>query len=637
MKKVVFIVFLCLGWWFQIGNAQQTDVLRDAVKNASSDTERFYALMELADYLSYTDTLQALQTLRKALPIVKGKTFFEGVYYFTEAGIYFDYNHQKSQKLYQKAEDYLKWHTTPEAYRYRARLWHNYGTLEQYNGREDRFLNITLDYCIPFAEKSGDSDLLMGYFTDVGMIFANNKEWDKALEYYRKSLSQAENTGRKNEALLWTYLNMLELHLNRKDTEKATSLYRETLNLWKQYPQSKLTALFFRNEAHYFLLVGKNDQALESIEKGTRFAQENNMKWDYDVLHYQKVQALKVLGDYQQAKTELQKLSERGTARAITKNELVFMYELADIESKLGNHEAAYGLMVRHRQLRDSLIAQNDKKMLADMELQYRTAEKEKAILKLENQNKLNRILLLSGIFIVLILSAWLVYAWNARKKRHKKDMLLHKQQQEIEITHALMEGEQQERNRLAQELHDGLGGRITGIKMNVEVLAQNRNEKVNLSDIVRQLDIAIVELRNTAHNLVPPALQKYGLCVAISDFCQSLQTEKQQIKLYTAGLNDLRNPKWQLSTYRIVQELLTNAVKHSEASLILLQCTFKDALLLIEIEDNGKGFDVKGVARNMGLNNIEKRVNYLGGTMEIDSRQGEGTTITIECKIEEL
>ncbi|WP_157909899.1 sensor histidine kinase [Capnocytophaga cynodegmi] len=631
--KILILAVVTLS--FSMLKAQRVERLRQAVNEASSNREKFYILMELANILSETDTTQALKTLREeAFQLAEGEPYLEGIYYFNKAGIYFDYDHQKSQKLYQKANDYLKWYTTEEAYRYRARLWHNYGVLEQYNDREYNLLNITLEYCIPFAEKSGDSDLLMGYFTDVGMILGNNKEYDRALEYYQKSLDQAQKEDKENEALLWTYLNMFDVYLEKKDKEYMSDLYNKTVSLWRQYPKSKLTGFVYLNEARYLATIGKTEEALESIDIGLKFTSKNNIPWDQNSLEYEKVRILKMLNRFDEAKQITQKLLKTSINKTIKKNQIRLIYDLANLEARLGNHNNAYDLMIKHDILKDSLMEENRKKMFADMEMQYRTAEKEKAIIQLENKNKLNQILLYGGISLFGVITAWVLYAWNVNRKRTKKDFLLRKQQQEIEITHALMEGEQQERNRLARELHDGLGGRITGIKMNVEILSQNYEKKEELQKIVKQLDIAIVELRNTAHNLDPSALQKYGLQTAISDFCQSLQNEKHNIKIYTNGLSDLQDKKWQLSVYRIVQELLTNAVKHSQASEIQLQATFKDNLLLIEVEDNGKGFDPKSISRNMGLNNIEARVNYLGGKMEIYSEEGIGTTINIECKI---
>lgn len=635
VKKYIFIGYcLCVGLFFSRVDAQEISDLQETVKKATTDREKFYALTELSSHLSYSDTAQAFQALREARSLIDKDPYLEGIYILTEAGIYFHYDVTRSQKLYQRAETYLKWYTTPEAYRYQAKLWHNYGALEQYNGKEQNFLNITLKYCIPFAEKSGDVDLLIGYLTDVGMILNNNREYDKSLEYYQRALNQADKHNIESESLLWAYINMHEVYLRKADKKSVFSLYNKMMNLWKKFPKSKLTGLVYRNEARYFTSIGKNKEALESIGKGIEFALHNNIPADYISLEYERVLILKQLGLFEEATQRLQKLLEAPINKVVVKNRLGLMLELADTQAKLNQYQKAYELMMKHRELKDSLTIENDKKMLADMEIQYRTAEKEKAILQLEGKNKQHLILGVGGIFVFLVITAWAIYARNVQKKRHKKDLLLRKQQQEIEITHAVMEGEQQERNRLARDLHDGLGGRITGIKMNAEMLAQKLQQKEDLHKIIKQMDIAIVELRNTAHNLEPSVLEKYGLQAAISDFCLSLETQEQKIKLYTDGLANLINKKWQLSVYRIVQELVTNAVKHSEATEILLQCTFKDRFLMIEIEDNGKGFDPKTVSRNMGLNSIETRVIYLGGKMEIYSEKGVGTTINIECKI---
>ena len=212
-------------------------------------------------------------------------------------------------------------------------------------------------------------------------------------------------------------------------------------------------------------------------------------------------------------------------------------------------------------------------------------------------------------------------------------DMLLLKQQREIEISKALIDGEEQERKRLAQELHDGLVGSVTGIKMNVERLGRD-SENEEWKAVAGQLDGTIAELRQTARNLAPVALLKTGLSKAIADFCQSIQTEKVPVHCYVSGLESIGDKNIQSSVFRIVQELVVNAVRHAEASKIILQCTFENGLLLIEAEDNGKGFDVKNTPVNMGLNNIRSRVKYLNGIVEIDSRPNEGTIITIECKL---
>ncbi|MGO1245799.1 MAG: sensor histidine kinase, partial [Sphingobacterium sp.] len=125
-----------------------------------------------------------------------------------------------------------------------------------------------------------------------------------------------------------------------------------------------------------------------------------------------------------------------------------------------------------------------------------------------------------------------------------------------------------------------------------------------------------------------------YGLDSALRDFVQNLQTRDTKIDFYASNLSQLTDRNKQLAVYRIVQELVTNAVKHAGALAIFLQCTVENNLLLIEIEDNGKGFDPTTIRRNMGLSNIETRVKYLNGKMNIDAFPQKGTSISIECLI---
>ncbi|MDO4703794.1 sensor histidine kinase [Tannerella sp.] len=637
MKNVYFYIVLFLFVWTNAQvRADELSELNRAVKEARTSEEQFGALMRLSDYWSYRDTLKAFSVLRQARPLTEGNAYRMGVYLFYEAGIYFGYDNTRSQRLYMEAEEALKAFDTPEACRYRARLWHNYGALAQQSGDDKAFLDLTLMYCIPLAEQSADDDLLMGYLTDVGIVFFNNKEYDKAMEYYLRAVSLVRSEQHETDNLLWVYLNMFDVHSYRGEQEKAEEVLQKAADLLQKLPGSKLAGVYYKNEARHFNLQHKPRQALESIEKGMRQALTYNFYWDYISLKYEKAQIYKNLERWKEAEEVLRELLEDPNNKLTDKNRLALTYELAELETQLGNDRRAYELMRQHSRLKDSINALDYKKQLAEMETRFRTAEKEQAIAILESRNRLHTTMISAGITLVALLLLWIAYAWNARRKRNRKDLLLLQQQREIEVAEALIDGQEQERKRLAQELHDGLVGRVTGIKMKVERLMRNK-ENNDLQEITGQLDTTITELRHTSHNLTPASLQKSGLDEAIRDFCASVQTEQLRIRLYTHGLTAIGNPHHQLAIYRIVQELITNALRHSGATEIVVQCTFEDGLLLIETGDNGRGFDVEKSPRNMGLNNIESRIKYLGGTFEIDSRPGRGTNINIECKLQTI
>lgn len=628
-----FIAVLLLLFWSAIAMAQDLKTLTQDLDNAKNEEERFEALVKLSDYWSYQDTLKAINILKEAKPLVKNNAYFKGVYLFYEAGIYYGYDNPKSQRLYMEAESYLKKFTTPEAYDYRARLWHNYGSLEQQSDNDKIFLDITLNHCIPYALKSGNKDLLMSYFTDVGMIFYNHKDYSKALEYYDKAIALVKSPEQETENLLWTYLNLFEVYLYTGDGKSAEKVIRKAEDLLNRIPEKKLSGVFYKNKAKYLSSQGKYEDALKSTQEGLEIIKRYNFKFDYISLIYEQAQIYKAMGNWSAAKALLEEILNGPKGAAMSKSRLAMINELAEVEANSGNYAKAYDLIRGHKLLSDSLAGLDFKKQLAELETKYRTKEKEQAIVLLENRNLLNRTLMIGGLILIILTGLGIWYAWNARKKRVQNALILQSQQREIEVSTALIAGEEQERTRLARELHDGLVSRVTGLKMNVERLARD-HQQAELSNVALDLESVITELRHTAHNLEPSILKNYGLEEAIQQFCLKMESPETKISFYSNGLSGLTDKNIQLSVFRIVQELIGNAVRHAKASNILLQGSFDNKLLIIEMEDNGVGFDRSSVNKGMGLNNLEARVKSIQGTLKIESTPGMGTHIYMECQL---
>lgn len=632
-KFQLYIICALLSLIHLFVNGQEFEQLSNKLNQAKNQEEKFSALLKLSDYWSYRDTAKSFESLKIAQPLIEGDKYRQARYLFYQAGVYYGYDNPKSQKLYMEAEEYFKHIESPEAYGYRAKLWHNYGSLEQQSDNDKLFLDITLNYCIPFAIKSGDNNLLMSYFTDVGMVFYNNNEYGKAMDYYEKAVSLVKTEQDETENLLWTYLNMFDVYFYQKERDKQMRILEKAEALLKKLPEQKLAGALYKNKARSLNQEGKYVEALQNIEKGMAAAKEYNSYWDFYSLKYEKAQIYKNSGNLQAAKTELAELLNDTRGSAMTKSRLAIITELAQLEFQLGNYKGAYELILKHKLANDSLSALDFRKQLAEMETQYRTKEKEQEIEILENRNLLNRALIFGGAFLVLVLGSWLWYAWNVRKKRNLKDTILLRQQREIDVAKALVEGEEQERKRVARELHDGLLGRVTGLKMNVERIARDKSQN-EYPMMISELETVINDLRHTAQNLEPSILKRNGLNEAIQHFCQSMQTDKTKISYYGHGMEEITDKNLQLSIYRIVQELVTNAVKHANASHILLQCSLENNYLLIEAEDNGKGFDPVKINRNMGLDNLESRLKTMSGSMKIDSKPNEGTHIIIECQL---
>lgn len=306
------------------------------------------------------------------------------------------------------------------------------------------------------------------------------------------------------------------------------------------------------------------------------------------------------------------------------------------------------------------LVEENQRERLKFSELESEKKEQQLRLAKLETRQKNNDInnykkllafkekintyyTIFIVIFIILILL--LLYAYKQRAKSMKQRDELHalamekeKQNSKISTLTALLEGQEQERGRLARDLHDGLGGLLSGTKHQLSYLDPHQSENIEegISKSIKQIDGAVEELRRVAHNLMPDLLVKYGLEVAIQEFASRISNSALDIHTEFINYRNSLSEEKQLIIYRIIQELVNNAIKHANASEIIIQISQEENVLNLTVEDNGKGFDHKSlnVKKTAGFHNIESRVQFLKGTMNIISELNIGTSIELQIPI---
>ena len=192
------------------------------------------------------------------------------------------------------------------------------------------------------------------------------------------------------------------------------------------------------------------------------------------------------------------------------------------------------------------------------------------------------------------------------------------------------------ERSRLAKDLHDGLGGLLSGIKLTLHSISDDIPKKIApaFSKVINQLDTVIKEMRRVAHNMMPEALLKFGLGEAIQDYCDGIN-ESNIIKIKYTQIGSLQTliQSTAIVLYRVIQELTNNAIKHATAKNIFIQITKHQKGFTITIEDDGKGFDPKVMPdiKGTGLKNVRSRIDYLKREWDIKSGTDKGTSINIE------
>jgi len=206
-----------------------------------------------------------------------------------------------------------------------------------------------------------------------------------------------------------------------------------------------------------------------------------------------------------------------------------------------------------------------------------------------------------------------------------------------IQSLSSMVAGQEAERNRIATDLHDSLGGSLSALKLQFEnvVLADQLNGSHGFKNISVLIDNACSEVREIARNLKPSALENIGLVAAIRDLINRYNSHSEiEMTLHTdVGELALDNES-KLNLYRIFQELITNVIKHANAREVDIQLTKTDTDLILKVEDDGKGFDLDKVKRGLGLDSINSRVNVLTGDLNIDSSPNRGTSIVIHIPI---
>lgn len=318
---------------------------------------------------------------------------------------------------------------------------------------------------------------------------------------------------------------------------------------------------------------------------------------------------------------------------------------LSDLSAAHGDYKAAFKYEKALRAVKDLLNKEEQVKNIAAIESRYRSAEKDKAIteqklLISEQQNSIglrNITITASFVVIVLLFVFFIMLQRSNRKKQHFKDeaLRLMAREKELQTMSALMEGEEQERTRLARDIHDGIMIQFATVKMNLSAyLGTDNAVRVHL----QQLDKAIASLRSTAHNLMPDVLLENGLAEAVFYFCQNV---KQQVSfdLTFEMLNDIPRfgAKFELSVYRILQELIQNIVKHAAAKEAFVQIGYRDGMLHITIEDDGVGIPESAIqaTKGLGIKSIKNRLQALNGTIEISGDKDHGTSIVLEFLVE--
>lgn len=630
------------------------DSLRRLVAAERVDTVKARHMTRLVEALRTTDSAKAIQVAEQALAIYTKHGPNTGIAQarFTAGRVYQFYNNYEAAGIqYQEGLDALGKDSSLPAVHIRARLTGNLASVYGMKGQAEKELEMILSI-IPMLERVKDTLALAVANFNVGVKFYNGEQYRKAYSYLQKSivLHEKRPSAQLTDAYIvmtWCAMNLDSLAAMQKYLDKAEKIIDHADERLQEEYEIARGLLHFKKKNY------------AEAEKAYRRALRLNVK-DFPLNRANALESLNELYYAQARYAEAKKVMEEymSLSRGINwhANILHGLEILSRLEEKTHNYTASLRYLREYIHLSDSMKAEEGRVRLHDLEMKYQASEKEKKIMELEGNSKQQQLvlqrsraynaLLLAGL-IVAILIALIIFIVYRNKHRlaaqkeqlQRQELENMKQAQRIQHFSAMLEGQEQERRRLARDLHDGLGGTMASIRVKAADLADNTSDDdVRMQQIITQLDGATRELRRIAHNMMPEILLKFGLEAALKDLCESLQHNGATIVFQAFDLRgDIPQPQ-QIMIYRLVQELLNNALKHSGARNILVQCLQRGEELSVIVEDDGKGFDMNeySAADGIGLQSVRARVDYLKGRLDIQSAPGEGTTVNIDMHVQE-
>lgn len=490
------------------------------------------------------------------------------------------------------------------------------------------------------ALKISDSLLLKNktarIYNNIGIGYIKLENWTKAEFYMKESLAICEELNLKF-GMTFTLGNLGIIYRNQNNLDEALLMYQKSIAISESMNNKRATGRTLISVGKLYEEKQEYQKALTTYERSLEIMTEFSEKQSLSII-YLNLGSLKTkMKDFEEARSYYNKgllITEDAGMLDNTKNIREGLSQLHDIQ---GDYKSA----LRERQkidiLKDSIISKNHLEAISKLDIQYQSEKKDKEILAqtLALEKSKSKTQIMTILIITLLLASILLwFLFQQRQKRIEQQLVTIQKEQEVLTLESLIAGEEKERLRIAQELHDGVNGDLAAIKYKLSSLLKMNNEVIN--EAVTMIDNSCQQVRAISHNLVPPSLKDFNLPEAIQNYCENLQdANNPEITFQLVGNPIEVDKKSEINMFRIVQELVSNAIKHAKASTIDVQVSYQESLIQLSVEDNGKGIEITpDQAKGIGLDNIKSRVEYLHAEMDtLSNAQGTSHTIAIHIK----
>ncbi len=542
---------------------------------------------------------------------------------------------------------------------YKSRCLYNFGNI-YYNKDEVEKANIYVKKAIVYGEKSKNYKALATSYNLLGVIAEDNLEYNKSLGNYLTALKYLSKT-KDDKYFSVIYSNLGNISISKKDTIAAINYYelkkkyalkvKDTLRILgtynnialierkrnphkaeKYFNQALYLAKKTRNNIEIFnIYINLNNLYLKSdpeksffeLKKAEKLIGKIGDESLYFYTNYNYGGVYRAMKEYEKSISFYKSAERIGDVKSNIPLEqkislLESLYEIYELNK---NYEKAFEYKTKYHKIKDSLFTLEKEKDYNRLFAKFEVEKKNNQISQLTKQKeieslKVSRFLIISLLLGIIVITICFVFFQKLKSQKKLKE-----KEEKINISKGILEGQTEERNRLAKELHDGIAGGLVGINL---MLEQENSIQGNrqIADIQKNINSLYEEIRDISHDLRTGISENTDLQQLIRNLASSYERTKKfktNLLFFPDNIFAEVNPNLKMDMYRIFQEIFTNKYKHSEAMNIDINCTQNSENINIIIEDDGVGFS-ENYTEGMGLKNIKERLHKYQGNMIMEN-----------------
>lgn len=589
---------------------------------------RYYFLEGKTDSLfGFLNEIESHQSTLVDTMLLASIVNLKGVYHF-QVG-----NHYSAISNYEAAISFYRLLGTK---RQLASNLYNLGILQRRNDNHQESLSLLLEAVEYFV---GDSLLLEKAYclNAIGAVLMKLKEPERAIKYQQRGYEIFKKT---NDSLnVAITLNAMGLcHHDMGQLKLAVSDLNKALEIKKRLGNARHISVTLHNIGFVYLKLD-TDSALNYLRQAENIKRKLNDRYGLSSVYLDISQAYVKKSDIENSLLYLNRseelASETGALSLLLQN-----YKLRkELAQKTGNTEMALHYLEKHDSLNQEIYQLEARKEIEQLEAHYRNRENEQQILLQEGQINLKNEQLkqersfkvFMGIGLVLSISIIVILVAFFRQRQRTQKLILQQKTLEAELT-----GEEQERQRIAESLHDDAAGNLSAASNILKQLSKKHSDIPLLEKVYESTYSAYQTTRLTSHQLAPYEHFGRNLIQGLKEFFSGLEESESLKVLFThpeeSELQKLDEPL-QLLIYRSLQELTINTVKHAGASLLKVMFKIDNTRVTLEVKDNGKGLE-ESTSKGLGLSNLKRKIKAQNGRFDIESLGNGGTLIRIEIPL---